>query len=348
MSDNHLHRIEALFHQALSHAPAARAAFIKEACAEDEALRREVETLLQYENLTDSFLEDQALVAAAKHLDSDVLQEMQSLLTGQQIGVYKILSPLGKGGMGEVHLALDTRLQRKVAIKLLPARYTTDAERVRRFAQEARAASALNHPNILTIHEIGEVEDTHYIVTEYVAGETLRQRMTSAPHKQLPLTETLRITTQMTEAIAAAHEAGIIHRDIKPENVMVRKDGYVKVLDFGLAKLIEQTAPVIDPQAPTYASLTEAGIVMGTPRYMSPEQARGERVDARTDIFSLGVMLYEMIAGHAPFVGATTSETIAAILRDDPPLLIASAPATPPALERIIGQALRKDRAERY
>jgi len=272
---------------------------------------------------------------------------------GRQIGAYQILAPLGRGGMGEVHLALDTRLGRKVAVKLLAAEFTHDRERARRFEQEARSASALNHPNIITVYDIGEIESRRYIVEEFVDGETLRQRMASAPQQRMKPSEAIERAAQIAAALAAAHEAGITHRDIKPENIMVRRDGLVKVLDFGLAKLTEPSAPVpavlVDTQAPTASGGgTETRIVMGTPRYMSPEQARGEKVDARTDIFSLGVMLYEMIAGRAPFAGATTSEMIAAILRDSPPPLTSHAPDAPPELERIVGKALRKDRDERY
>jgi serine/threonine protein kinase/tetratricopeptide (TPR) repeat protein len=274
-------------------------------------------------------------------------------LIGQSVGHFRILSLLGKGGMGEVWLAEDTRLSRKVAVKLLPPEFTADPARMRRFAQEARTASALNHPNIITIHEIGEAPAergaTHYIVTEYVEGETLRQRLTGAPGNRIKLAEAIDLVAQVAAALAAAHDAGIVHRDIKPENAMVRRDGLVKVLDFGLAKLAEVAPSVVDSQTsmPTRNS-TEAGVVMGTPRYMSPEQVRGEKVDARTDIFSLGVMIYEMIAGRAPFVGATTSEVIAAVLRDEPPPLADAAPEAPPEFELVITRALRKDRAERY
>src|SRR5262245_60778148 len=283
---------------------------------------------------------------------------MESLIAASQIGAYQLLSPLGRGGMGEVHLALDTRLGRKVAVKLLPAEFTTDNGRLRRFAQEARAASALNHPNIITIHEIGEIAiengSLRYIVTEYVEGETLRQRMARAPQQRIEPPEAIDIALQIAAALSAAHEAGITHRDIKPENVMARRDGIVKVLDFGLAKLTEPAAPapsfLIDTQAPTLQRVTstESGVMMGTPRYMSPEQARGEKLDARTDIFSLGVTLYEMVAGRAPFAGTTTGEVIAAILRDAPPSLSEWAPDAPRELEQIIGKALRKDRADRY
>src|SRR5207247_2751982 len=265
-----------------------------------------------------------------------------------RIGAYQLLGPLGHGGMGEVHLALDTRLNRKVAVKLLPAQFTADAGRVRRFAQEARAASSLNHPNIITIHEIGEDGCTHYIVTEYVEGETLRQRLVNAPEQQLKLAEALDVAAQIAAALSAAHAAGITHRDIKPENVMVRRDGYVKVLDFGLAKLAEPSWPAMDARAPAVAGGgTESGVALGTPRYMSPEQARGEKVDARTDIFSLGVMLYEMIAGRPPFAGATPNEAIAAILRDEPSPLGVGATATPPQLEPILAESLDERREGR-
>jgi tetratricopeptide (TPR) repeat protein len=257
-----------------------------------------------------------------------------------------MLSLLGRGGMGEVWLAEDTQLSRKVAIKLLPAEFTTQPERVRRFAQEARAASALNHPNIITVHEIGETDSTHFIVTEHVEGETLRQRMNAEPEKRMKLSDAIEIAAQIAAALSAAHEAGIVHRDIKPENVMVRRDGYVKVLDFGLARMTEPVSPVPDSQGSTLS--TDSGIVMGTPRYMAPEQARGERVDGRADIFSLGVMLYEMLAGRGPFAGSTPGEMIASILRDESPPLNSLAPEAPPELERIIGQALQKNRAERY
>ena len=273
-------------------------------------------------------------------------QTAASALPQGGFGHYRMLSLLGRGGMGEVWLAEDTQLSRKVAIKLLPAEFTTQPERVRRFAQEARAASALNHPNIITVHEIGETDSTPYLVTEHVEGETLRQQMNAAPEKRMKPTAAVAVAAQIAAALAAAHEAGIVHRDIKPENVMVRRDGIVKVLDFGLARVTEPASPVTDSQAPTLS--TDSGLVMGTPRYMSPEQARGEKVDARTDLFSLGVTLYEMLAGRGPFTGATPGELIASILRDEPPPLSLLSPETPPELDRIISQALQKNRAERY
>ena len=330
--------------------PGEREAYLEQACAGDDEMRREVESLLGFQSKAESFIEENALVVEARQLEAEDLSTIKAQAgAGRQIGAYQILALLGRGGMGEVHLALDTRLGRKVAVKLLPAEFTHDRERVRRFEQEARSASALNHPNIITVYDIGEIEGRRYIVEEFVDGETLRQRMTSAPQQRMKPSEAIETAAQIAAALAAAHEAGITHRDIKPENVMVRRDGLVKVLDFGLAKLTEPSARLVDTQAPTApGGGTETGIVMGTPRYMSPEQARGEKVDARTDIFSLGVMLYEMIAGRAPFVGATTSEMIAAILRDSPPPLTSHAPDAPPELERIVGKALRKDREERY
>src|SRR5262247_3322472 len=277
----------------------------------------------------------------------------EPLPANQLIAHYRILSKLGAGGMGEVYLAEDTKLGRKVALKLLPAEFTTDAVRVRRFEQEARAASALNHPNIITIHEIGEVRTeagaTHYIVTEYVEGETLRQRLMKELQGRLSLAEALDMAPQIAAALATAHEAGIAHRDIKPENVMVRRDGIVKVLDFGLAKLTESASPLVDSQAPTLAKdNTDAGVVMGTPRYMSPEQARGEKVDVRTDIFSLGAMLYEMVTGRKPFEGETVSDVIAEILKSEPPPLKEVRPELPSELQRIVSKALAKERGGRY
>src|SRR5262245_3829507 len=355
--------IERLYHAALEREPAEREAFLDEACAGDEMLRRQVAALLACDGQSPGFIESPAVEVAARALAANLSlseeAETLAIKLSPQIGAYQILAPLGRGGMGEVHLALDTRLRRKVAIKLLPAEFTADTGRVRRFEQEARAASALNHPNIITVHEIGEapIQDGNrrYIVTEYVEGETLRQRMNGATRQKMNLSEAIDVASQIAAALSAAHEAGIAHRDIKPENVMLRRDGIVKVLDFGLAKLTEPSAPALDsprgdsPEVDSKDSTliknsTASGVVMGTPRYMSPEQARGEKVDARTDIFSLGVTLYEMITGRTPFMGETPGEMIAAILRDEPPPL-AEAPLE---LQRMVGKALRKNREDRY
>jgi serine/threonine protein kinase len=248
--------------------------------------------------------------------------------------------------MGEVHLALDTRLNRKVAIKLLPAEFTSNAERVTRFEQEARAASALNHPNIMTVYEIGEVEQRRYIVTEYIEGETLRQRIAGAPQRRIRLSEALEMAAQVAGALQAAHEAGITHRDIKPENVMVRQHGLVKVLDFGLAK--PNSTPADSQLSEMDKLSTRDGVVMGTVSYMSPEQARGEKVDHRTDIFALGVMVYEMLSGQRPFDGATASDIVAAVLTKDPEPLGRVAPAVPAGVQRVVTRCLEKQPGKRF
>ncbi len=334
-------QIEQFYHAALERAPEERAAFLDTACA-DSSMRQEVKSLLAYDERAERFITTPPDEIAAEMLAA----EQAPSLIGSSLSHYRILSRLGRGGMGEVYLATDTQLDRKVAIKLLPSEFTADAERVRRFKQEARAASALNHPNIITIHEIGEVDHRHFIISEFVEGETLRQRMRSYRMDQAAALE---IVVQVASALAAAHAAGIVHRDIKPENVMVRPDGLVKVLDFGLAKLTETQASTVDSQASTLAGMnTETGVVMGTARYMSPEQARGQKVDARTDIFSLGVVLYEVLAGCAPFAGASASDVIAAILTTEPAPLSQHLPEAAPELERIVNKALRKDREWRY
>ncbi len=260
---------------------------------------------------------------------------------------YAIVSLLGVGGMGEVYLAEDTKLGRKVALKILPVQFTNDKERLRRFQHEARSASGLNHPNLLTIHEIGTDAGAHFISTEYVDGETLRARIKRG---RLSTVETLDIAQQSAFALTAAHGAGILHRDIKPDNIMVRHDGIVKILDFGLAKLLEDHArEMVDHEADTRALvLTDPGRVLGTPAYMSPEQARGMDLDARTDIWSLGVVMYEMVAGRPPFRGETRSHTVVSILESEPPSLTSFAPDTPAELERIVRKALAKNADSRY
>jgi serine/threonine protein kinase/Flp pilus assembly protein TadD len=268
-----------------------------------------------------------------------------TLAAGTHLGRYQIRSKVGEGGMGEVYLAHDTQLRRSVALKVLPAEFTLSEERLRRFEREAYAVSALNHPNIITIHEIGKTDSTHYIVTEFVDGESLRQLMQNGP---VSVGKVLDVAVQITNALATAHAAGIVHRDIKPENVMLRRDAVIKVLDFGLAKLTQDEAG-LDSEALTRALVnTGAGIVMGTACYMSPEQARGSNIDARTDIWSLGVVLYEMLAGRAPFAGATTADIISVLLQKEPQPLATLAPQVPAELQHIVSKALRKDRDERY
>jgi eukaryotic-like serine/threonine-protein kinase len=280
-----------------------------------------------------------------------------TISAGTTLGRYEIRSLIGVGGMGEVYLAQDTQLRRPVGLKLLPANFTQDEDRLRRFEQEAYAASALNHPNILTIYEIGQIDSTRFMAMEYVEGETLRQHISRSqsasgegqlPGAGLKLNEALDIAIQIASALAASQSAGIAHRDIKPDNIMLRRDGYVKVLDFGLAKLTERPETT-DTEAPTRAMVnTSPGSIMGTVNYMSPEQASGHTVDSRTDIWSLGVVLFEMITGRLPFEGPTPSHVIVSILEKDPPPLARYLSDVPEALEWIVGKALTKDREDRY
>src|SRR3989449_5724126 len=333
-------QVKQIFQSAIERPPSERDGFISEACADDRELRSEVESLISSHDQAGDSIEAMAAEAATEML----ADEQPGPILGKHIGHYEVLSLLGRGGMGEVFLAQDTSLGRKVALKLLRSDFTRIEERLRRFQQEARAASALNHPNILTIYEIGHDGSLHFMATEYVEGETLRQHLSGA---RITVGQTLDVAVQVASALAAAHQAGIIHRDIKPENTMVRTDGNVKVLDFGLAKLTEPKT--IDTAAPTLPQVeTAPGVVMGTFSYMSPEQARGLAVDTRTDIWSLGVMIYEMAAGRQPFEGETAQDVMSLILQKEPPPLAYSWPEVPAELERIVRKALRKDREERY
>ncbi|MBV9241616.1 MAG: protein kinase, partial [Acidobacteria bacterium] len=262
---------------------------------------------------------------------------------GTSLGHYRIVSRIGAGGMGEVYLAEDTKLERRVAIKFLNTELSGDSEKLARFVREAKAASALNHPNILTVHEIGESDGTNYIATELIKGETLRDRLRREP---LALREVLDIAMQTSAALNAAHNAGVVHRDIKPENIMLRDDGIVKVLDFGLAKLAAASPEHVDSEDATRAQVnTRPGMIMGTVLYMSPEQARGKETDTRSDVWSLGIVMYEMLTGHTPFEGETTSDSIAAILKQEPDPLD---PETPAELQRIIRKSLQKNVDDRY
>ena len=335
-------RIDELFHSALAQAPVERTDFLAQACGEDESLRRKVEALLEGHARADSFFGTPALEVAAGVFAQQVIPSLE----GRRLGHYEVQSLIGTGGMGHIFLADDTRLKRKVAVKVLPTTVTADPDRIRRFEQEALAASSLNHPNIITIHEVGQVEDAPFIVTEFIKGETLRRHMAA---EEMRVNEALDVALQVASALEAAHTAGIVHRDIKPDNIMLRPDGVVKVLDFGLAKLTEARSS--EPEAKTTEVArfqTKTGLVMGTVTYMSPEQARGLEVDARSDLFSLGTVIYEMIAGRVPFDGATTSDVIVSILEKEP------APLSPPEqgeqaeLERIVKKALAKDRDQRY
>ena len=338
MDPEHWQQIKLLLHSALERAPVEWPAFLDEACAGNSALRSQLEALLASHERTNDFIEMPAFVVMADMLKD----EQQASLVGLTIGRYQILELLGAGGMGEVYLAQDKHLLRKVALKTLPGYLTRDEELVRRFQREARSVSALNHPNILTIHEIGEVDSCHFMVTEFIEGETLRQRLTRGPLKIEPA---LDIGSQVASALCAAHQVGITHRDIKPENIMLREDGIVKVLDFGLAKLTERKG---DDSEATTLFHTKQGTVLGTAHYMSPEQARGLPLDARTDIFSFGVVLYEMVTGETPFAGETTTDVLASILTVEPPPLSSSQPQVPPELDQITSKALGKAREERY
>jgi serine/threonine protein kinase/Tfp pilus assembly protein PilF len=269
-----------------------------------------------------------------------------ALAVGAKLGRYEISSQLGAGGMGEVYLAQDTKLDRKVALKILPPELAEDKDRMSRFVREAKFASALNHPNIITIHEIGEIDGMHFISTEYIEGETLKTRL---GRESLSLKSTLEIASQVASALDAAHRAGIVHRDIKPDNIMVRDDGIVKVLDFGLVKLTASNKSEVDKEGETKILVnTQAGVIMGTVGYMSPEQSRAQETDARTDIWSLGCVLYEMLTHQQPFQGETMTDVLANIIYREPAPILAHRSDVPAELERIVGKTVRKNRDERY
>jgi serine/threonine protein kinase/tetratricopeptide (TPR) repeat protein len=334
-------KIDELLDAALGMEPVERTSFLDEACASDPQLRREVESLLDACHKAENFIEQPAMELAARSLAED----SNLSFTGKQIARYEIVSLLGAGGMGEVYLANDPQMNRKVALKLLPAQLTQSYDRVARFQRESRAVSALNHPNIITIYEIGQDRGIHFIATEFVEGRTLSASIKSG---RMRLDESIDVVIQIASALRAAHEAGILHRDIKPENIMLRPDGYVKLLDFGLAKLSDPQT-LSDESNTSFMSVDSTpGMLMGTVKYMSPEQARGLVVDMRTDIFSLGVVFYEMLAGRRPFGGATVSDVIVAILDREPPALSSYVPEASVEIESIINKALRKNLADRY
>ena len=342
MTPARLQTIKEIFHAALDCEPDQLNAFLDETCAGDEVLHANVEALLASHRQAGNFIETPVVSLAASIVENG----RADLLIGQTIGHYKISQLIGSGGMGEVYLATDIRAGRKAALKLVPLRFTGDAERLKRFQREARAVVGLNHPNIVTVYEIGEDHSTHYIASELIEGETLRHRLMRG---QIQLSEAVDVTIQVANALVAAHETGIVHRDIKPENIMLRPDGYVKVLDFGIAKLAEQQVPLTTPRDEALSLVeTNLGSILGTVRYMSPEQACGAPVDKRTDIWSLGVVLYEMATGNAPFTGDTPKEVMSAILEAEPPPLTRYVAHTPAELQQIISKTLRKDREERY
>ncbi len=341
MHSSKLEKIESLFHSAIELGKNERKNFLSEIQKEDPEIYSEVKSLLAFENEAENFIEESAAQITAKSLGEEFNQDY----IGKTIGSYEIKSFLGGGGMGEVFLAVDERLGRRVALKILSVNDLTDEEYVRRFEVEARAASALNHPGILTIYEFGKTDDLYYISTELVEGKTLRQHFID---QDLKLPGIIKIAVQTAEALKTAHNANIIHRDIKPENIMIRKDDYVKILDFGIAKLIDKEA-LVDFEGKNLTLLnTKTGIILGTPSYMSPEQIRGQKVDHRTDIFSLGVVLYEMISNRQPFLAKSPSATIASILLDEPEPLERFSKTIPLELQEIIVKALKKDKNERY
>lgn len=339
MTPERWQQINQLFYSALERDAEQRDAFLSEACKGDESLHREVVSLLGSHEEANSFIKTPAADIAAELMAGLETQ----LICGQNVGHYQIVSLLGEGGMGEVYLAHDVRLGRHVALKLLPTKFILDAERVHRFKQEARAVSALNHPNIVTIHEIGRSNSSHFITTEFIEGETLRQHIAKG---LMMLDEALDVAAQIASALTAAHAAGIVHRDIKPENIMIRPDGYVKVLDFGLAKLVDpKNRSVLDLEESTGGrNQTGRGLILGTVNYMSPEQAKGEMIDERTDIFSLGAVIYEIVSGRTPFAGDSTVETLANLINAEPQTLS----NIPTKLQRIVSQTLCKNKDQRY
>ena len=357
MKPDQWQEFDRLFNAALARPPEARTAFLEAACIGKDALRHDVQVLLAAHDDAHTFIERPAIEVAVQQLAMDQAcnddTQPHNLQPEESFSHYRIIAPLGAGGMGLVYLAQDTTLGRKVALKLLPDEFTRDRDRLRRFQQEAHAASALNHPNIITIYEIGQVGERHFIASEFIEGETLRQHLTnthssrSQSNQFANLDEILHLALQICDALSAAHEVGIVHRDVKPENIMVRRDGYVKVLDFGLAKLTIDHS-VVDANAPTKTQMTHAGVIMGTTNYMSPEQARGQPVDARSDIFSLGVVLYELLTGSRPFEGETTSDVIAAILTKEPYPIRHYSAELPEAIEHVVTKALTKNRDRRY
>ncbi|MFL6228178.1 MAG: protein kinase domain-containing protein [Pyrinomonadaceae bacterium] len=340
MTPERWQRIEDLFHAARELSPDERVSFLQRACDGDAALIAEVGGLLRCDTEAGSFIEAEALHVVA----SLVAREREQAMLGRHIGQYRVESLLGAGGMGEVYLAEDTRLNRPVALKLLHPQLTSDDARVHRLLKEAQTASALNHPNIVTVYGVEQSDDQlQLMATEYVEGQTLRRRMSEA---RLSVAEGVAVAVQVGRALVAAHEAGVIHRDIKPENIMVRPDGIVKVLDFGIAKLAEERSLPFSTLGT--GTTTEQGVVAGTVYYMSPEQLRRLKTDARTDIWSLGCVLYEMVAGRAPFAGETASDVVVQVLDREPPSLAELAPAATPALQKIVSRALTKNPQERY
>ena len=339
MANGNWEKAKKIFADAIKFAPDKRLRFLDEVCADDADTRREIESLLASYDDAESFLDSPAVGEVA-----DIIYQADTLERGKCFGHYEIIEQIGAGGMGEVYLARDKKLDRSVAVKILNEKFAKHETNLIRFVREAKAASALNHPNILVIHEIGAENNAHFIVSEFIKGETLREIF---KRKTLKLSEVLDISIQIANALTAAHEAHLIHRDIKPENIMMRPDGYVKILDFGLAKLVEHKSIGFE-DATVLQNQTAKGIIMGTVNYMSPEQAKGERVDAATDIFSFGVVLYEMLAGRTPFAGDSLSETFANLINAEPLPLSSFSTNIPDELQRIVAKMLCKKKDKRF
>ncbi|MBK8809343.1 MAG: protein kinase [Acidobacteria bacterium] len=348
MEVQRLQKIEEIFHAALEVESGQRAALLTDRCGTDDSLRREVESLLDHESALSDFLDTtpESFIAEA-FTESDAA----ALLIGKKIGHYRVRELLGKGGMGEVFLAEDTSLKRRVALKCLPPEFVENKDRMTRFINEARAASGLNHPNIITIHEINQFDGIHFIATEYIEGKNLSE---FTKGERLSVRKALEIAIQIASGLGEAHSAGIIHRDIKPDNIMIRKNGLIKILDFGIAKLVEGQINVSEANSASAELpgeirdqfLTNPGSIIGTARYMSPEQARGKEIDSRSDIFSFGVLFYELLAGNTPFPGETPLEILGAIMQTAPKPLEST--DIPCEIRDIVGKCLAKDPDERY
>ena len=346
MEHERVERVKQLLATALAKPPGDRDAYLDAACEGDLLLRRDVQLYLQSGDRTEQFQfhsdpTQPSIPSENAPVGSPTIDTPSDPRVGKAFGKYVIQKRLAEGGMGIVYLAVDSQLGREVALKILPEYFSMDRQRMQRFQREARATSHLNHPNIVTVFEVGQMDGCEFIASEFVAGETLREKMQKGP---IPFVEMLKIASQVAGALGAAHKAGIIHRDIKPENVMIRPDGYVKVLDFGLAKVVTPIGASASGEGPSLQNHTIPGMILGTAAYMSPEQAEGTDIDARTDIWGLGVLLYEMAARKQPFEGPTPSHTIVAILEHEPqPFEHPSA-----ELKQIITTALQKDRPLRY
>src|SRR5215204_964258 len=337
MKAERLQQVSPIFRRAVGLPAEGRAAFLDSACAGDAALRRDVERLISAHERAGSFIESPAYERGAALLEGEM-----PAFVGQLVKHYRIVAPLGQGGMGEVYLADDTKLERPVALKFLSFDLASNEERMRRFAQEAKAAAALNHPNIAHVYEIGEADGRHFIAMEYVDGVTLNEKMY---REKTPLEKLLKYLTQVAQGLAKAHGAGIVHRDLKPDNIMIARDDYAKILDFGLAKLVEpQGTPAAggstagEKATAILAEQSLAGMVMGTAGYMSPEQAQGrvKEIDQRSDIFSFGCILFEAATGHKPFEGQDILKSLYKVSYEAAPLIKDFNPSAPTDLQRIV------------